>query len=91
MQVIGPDPGIGGDDAVHTIDVWFSRERRRWVVQRLNGQGEPIGHGHFCRSEDEARACVTDWMRRHLTTPRQARAAKAARPKDETGAKSPGP
>ena len=84
MQVIGPDPGISiDDDAVHTIDLWFSQERRQWVVQRLNGHGDQIGHSHFCRTENEARACVADWMRRHpathLTTPRKDRSVGAGR------------
>ena len=80
MRIIGPEPAIASDDAVHTIDVWFSQERRRWVVQRLNGQGDPIGHSHFCRTEGEARACLADWMRRHpethLTQPGRGRAAR---------------
>lgn len=91
MQVISPHSGTG-DDAVHTIDVWFSQERRQWVVQRLNGHGDPVGYDHFCRTEHEAKACVTDWMRRHpethLTTPSTGRAAGAPRPTEAKGARA---
>lgn len=80
MQIIGPEPTSATDDAVHTIDVWYSETRRHWIVQRLNGHGDGIGHSHKCRSRAEATACVADWMRRHpethLTTPHHAQGNK---------------
>jgi hypothetical protein len=75
MQIIGPEPTSSHDDAVHTIDVWYSDAGRHWVVQRLNANGDGIGPSHKCRSRAEATACVADWMRRHpethLTTPHE--------------------
>ena len=68
MHIIGPDPLSAGENAVHTIDIWFSEARRHWVVQRFNGLGDPVGHDHFCRSQAEAKACLAYWLRRHPET-----------------------
>jgi hypothetical protein len=68
MQIIGPEPTPVSDDAVHTIDVWYSESHRHWTVQRLNAHGAGIGPSHRCRSRAEATACVADWMRRHPET-----------------------
>jgi hypothetical protein len=68
MQIIGPEPTPVSDDAVHTIDVWYSESHRHWTVQRLNAHGAGIGPSHQCRSRAEATACVADWMRRHPET-----------------------
>lgn len=81
MQIIGPEPANPADDAIHTIDVWFSEGQRRWIVQRLNANGDAIGPSHKCRSRGEATSCVADWMRRHpethLTTPHERQVGKA--------------
>ena len=68
MQIIGPEPTPVSDDAVHTIDVWYTERHRHWTVQRLNAHGAGIGPSHRCRSRAEATACVADWMRRHPET-----------------------
>lgn len=68
MQIIGPEPTPVSDDAVHTIDVWYSESHRHWTVQRLNAHGAGIGPIHRCCSRAEATACVADWMRRHPET-----------------------
>ncbi len=67
MQITGPDPG-DAETGVHTIDIWFSEARRRWVVQRLDGRGDPVGHSHSCLTQGEAKACLADWLRRHPET-----------------------
>ena len=83
MQIIGPEPTPVTDDAVHTIDVWYSDTQRYWIVQRLNDHGDGIGHGHKCRTRAEATACVADWMRRHpetyLATPLKERSGERGR------------
>lgn len=67
MQIMGSDPQ-DAETGVHTIDIWFSEARGRWIVQRLDGRGDPIGHSHSCRTQGEAKACLADWLRRHPET-----------------------
>ena len=67
MQIIGPTPLEAAADPtlVHTIDVWYSAARRRWLVQRLDGAGGAIGSAYRCTSKAEALACLAAWKRRH--------------------------
>jgi hypothetical protein len=79
MLVVGVDDPNRHDTHVHTIDMWFSRRRRVWVVERLNACGHVIGPSHYCTSEQDATHCLQEWLRAHgethLVTPRDATAS----------------
>lgn len=53
------------EDLVHTIDLWFSERRGVWVIERLDAAGDLIGAAHCCDHEDDAAACLQEWMRSH--------------------------
>lgn len=77
MDVVGHDQDAWGDDHVHTIDIWFSRRRNCWVVERLNAEGHLVGAAHRCATREDAEHCLAEWLRAHgethLTTPDDAR------------------
>ena len=84
MHIVGIVEDADGETQVHTIDVWFSRRLDRWLVERLDGEGHLIGSIYHCQSEEDALACVGEWLRAHpetcLVSPRDAeRIAKAVR------------
>jgi hypothetical protein len=68
VQIVGIDHSGNGQLAVHTIDIWYSARSRAWLVERLDEDGHLIGAPHRCESEDEARACLEEWMRTHGET-----------------------
>ncbi len=84
MHIVGIIEEADGEMQVHTIDVWFSRRTARWLVERLDGNGDLIGLVHHCATEEDALACVGEWLRAHpethLVSPRVAeKIARAVR------------
>lgn len=85
MQIVGIEH-TGRDSAqvdtaqVHTIDMWFSERRGMWFVERLDADGNQIGVVHRCGDEQEASACLDEWLRTHsethLLAPRETTAAE---------------
>ena len=77
MHIIGPEALDHGPDEVHTIDLWFSPKRRRWIVERLNSEGHPVGMSAEYKARADALGCFDDWLRRHpeahLAAPREGR------------------
>ena len=75
MDIVGSEKERWEDDHVHTIDIWYSRRRGCWVVERLNLAGDLVGTAHCCASQHDAEACLADWLRAHdeahLTAARQ--------------------
>lgn len=67
MRIVGieNEPETG---AIHTIDVWFSERRSKWIVERLDADGNHLGAAHVCADRDEAEDCLADWMRTHGET-----------------------
>ena len=82
MQIVGIVETADGEAPVHTIDVWFSKRSRRWLVERLDAHGDLIGAVHHCPSEQDALVCVGEWLRAHpethLLSPRDAEAVAQA-------------
>lgn len=80
MQVVGIEQTDSDGFRVHTIDIWYSRRRQTWVVERLSADGGQVGAAHHCSSEAEAAACLEEWLRTHddvhLVAPREATAAE---------------
>ena len=65
MDVVGIDRSDWQDGHVHTLDVWYSKRRRCWIVERLNHEGRLVGTAHCCATLHDAEACVTHWLRAH--------------------------
>lgn len=63
VELSGPEAG-----SVHTIDLWFSRRRGAWIVERLDAEGGHIGHAHICTDREDAEACLAEWLRAHGET-----------------------
>ena len=80
MHIVGIEQTDGDEPRVHTIDIWFSRRRQLWFVERLDSQGHQVGLAHFCADEQEAAACLAEWLRTHdethLVAPQNATAAE---------------
>lgn len=80
MQIVGIEQTDNDEGRVHTIDIWYSRRRQAWVVERLSANGGQIGAAHYCASEADAAVCLEEWMRVHddvhLVAPREATAAE---------------
>ena len=68
LQIVGIDIADREETHVHTIDMWFSKRRNVWLVERLNADGHVVGAIHRCASADDARACVQEWLRAHAET-----------------------
>ncbi len=65
MRIVGRDREPWSREHVHTIDIWYSRRRRRWIVERLDLEGHLLGASHSCADVGEAEACLADWLRTH--------------------------
>lgn len=98
MNIVGIDIPDREEAQVHTIDIWFSQKRGAWAVERLNADGHLIGAAFHCEHEDDAVACLAEWLRAHgethLASPRQlvrrtAKAKASARAAEASKAKSP--
>ena len=70
--------GIEGTEGVHTIDMWFSSRRRCWIVERRGPDGSVIGLSFAAQDEDDAVACLLEWLRTHDETHLVGRAAQVA-------------
>ena len=57
--------GIEGAEGVHTIDVWFSERRQRWVVERRDADGAVVGWSFCAANEHDATDCLAEWLRAH--------------------------
>ena len=68
MQIVGIDIADREETHVHTIDMWFSKQRNVWCVERLNHDGDLIGAVHHCASKDDAQSCLDHWLRSHVET-----------------------
>lgn len=67
MEIVGSS--LGGEEAqIHTIDVWFSKRRNAWVVERLDADGHLVGAAHYCDHEHDAADCLAHWLRTHGDT-----------------------
>ena len=66
MRIVGTDHTDPGH--VHTIDMWFSKRRGGWLVERLDADGHHIGAAYFCADEQDAATCVEHWLRDHSET-----------------------
>ena len=75
MQIVGIDRADWEETHVHTVDLWYSKRRNVWVVERLSAAGHIIGSTHYCPTADDAAACLADWLRvhdeTHLVSPRE--------------------
>ena len=74
MQIVG----IEGEDGVHTIDMWFSSRRQRWMVERRDRDGAVIGLSFYAPEEHDAAACLAEWLRTHEETHLVGRAVRVA-------------
>ena len=72
MEIVG----IEGAEGVHTIDVWFSSRRQCWVVERRGPDGGMIGQSYGAADEQDAIACLAEWLRSHDETHLVGRAAR---------------
>ncbi len=68
MRIVGIEANEPDAGAIHTIDVWFSQRRGKWIIERLNADGHRMGAAHVCESREEAEDCLADWLRRHDET-----------------------
>ena len=68
MDIVGIEGTVRDASHVHTIDVWFSERRGKWVVERLNADGHHVGLAFLCASEADAEDCVAEWLRAHVET-----------------------
>lgn len=87
MRIVGPERTGPGHAGVHTVDMWFSHRRGRWVVERLDAEGHLLGHVFCAAEEADAAACLEEWLRAHgethlVTREVRARAARAAGRRD---------
>ncbi len=80
MQIVGIEDLDHDGPQVHTIDIWFSKKRGAWILERLDAQGHQVGSAHACADEHEASACLGEWLRAHddtyLVAPRALDAAE---------------
>ena len=65
MNVVGIEQADWHDDHVHTVDLWYSKRRRCWIVERLNVHGSLVGTAHCSQTLDDAEHCLTEWLRSH--------------------------
>ena len=68
MRIVGIETSEVDVGAIHTIDVWFSERRGKWIIERLDANGDRMGAAHVCESRDEAEDCLADWLRAHGET-----------------------
>lgn len=68
MQVFGGGSQTCDEGQVYSIDLWFSKRRQLWIVERLDSNGNVIGAVHQCSDEDDAHTCLRDWLRAHADT-----------------------
>lgn len=68
MRIVGIETSEPETGAIHTIDVWFSARRGKWIIERLDADGHRMGAAHVCESRDEAEDCLADWLRAHGET-----------------------
>lgn len=68
MRIVGIEASEPEAGAIHTIDVWYSQRRDKWIVERLDADGHRRGAAHVCVSREEAEDCLTDWLRAHDET-----------------------
>lgn len=61
MQIVG----LEGVEGVHTIDIWFSSRRKCWVVERRDPHGSAVGSSFCTFDEQDAAACLIEWLRTH--------------------------
>ena len=68
MRIVGIERVEPDHYDIHTIDVWFSQKRGKWIIERLNADGDTIGHAHVCESLEDAETCLAEWLRAHDET-----------------------
>jgi hypothetical protein len=68
VRIVGIEASEPEAGTIHTIDVWYSQRSGRWIVERLDANGDRIGTAHVCADRAEAEDCLADWMRTHSET-----------------------
>ena len=68
MRIVGVEDREPEAGAIHTIDVWFSERRGKWVIERLDADGDGVGTVLVCESREDAEDCLADWLRAHSET-----------------------
>ena len=68
MRIVGIEANEPDAGAIHTIDVWFSQRSGKWIIERLDANGDRMGAAHVCKSRTEAEDCLADWLRTHGET-----------------------
>ena len=84
MRIVGIEDSEPEAGAIHTIDVWLSQRSGKWIIERLDANGDRMGWVHVCEHREDAEACLAEWLRAHgethLVAPFEAaRRAKVAR------------
>ena len=65
MRIVGIEDSEAETGAIHTIDVWFSQRSGKWIIERLDADGDRMGGAHVCADREEAEDCLADWLRAH--------------------------
>ena len=65
MRIVGVEHFELDAGDIHTIDVWFSKRRGVWMIERLNASGDRMGVAHACAAREDAEACLGEWLRAH--------------------------
>ena len=82
MRIVGIEISEASVEHVQTIDLWYSERSRKWIIERLNANGDRVGVAQACASRQDAEACLAEWLRwhgeTHLLSPDEAKRRRQA-------------
>ena len=82
MRIVGIEMPEASVEHVHTIDLWYSDRSRKWIIERLNANGDRVGVAQSYDSREDAEACLAEWLRwhgeTHLLSPAEAKRRRQA-------------
>lgn len=63
IKLSGGLPIVSAESPVASVDRWYDRKSKSWVVQRKDFTGNQIGDAHYCGDKKEAKGMEAAWWK----------------------------